>query len=71
GGGALRGFDLAGADRLFHPAEAAIEGDRIVVRSRAVPSPVAVRYAWKDAPVEANLGNAAGLPAPPFRSDDW
>lgn len=71
GGGALRGFQLAGADRRFHPAEAIIEGDRVIVRSAAVPAPVAVRYAWSDAPVDANLVGASGLPASPFRSDAW
>ena len=71
GGGALQGFRLAGADRVFHPASASIEAGEVVVRSEAVPAPVAVRYAWSDAPVEANLVGAHGLPASPFRSDDW
>ena len=71
GEGTLQGFRLAGADRAFHPASATIDGDRIVVRSEAVPVPVAVRYAWQDAPVDANLLGASGLPASPFRSDDW
>ena len=71
GGGELQGFALAGADRVFRPATAVIEGDAVVVRSAAVPAPVAVRYAWRDAPVEANLVGASGLPASPFRSDDW
>ena len=71
GGGALQGFALAGADGAFHPATATIEGDRIVVRSEAVATPVAVRYAWSDAPVDANLVGAGGLPASPFRSDEW
>ena len=71
GGGALQGFRLAGADRVFHPARATIQGARVVVRSDAVPTPVAVRYAWQDAPVDANLVGASGLPAAPFRSDDW
>lgn len=47
-----------------------IEGDSIVVSSTAVPQPVAVRYAWDENP-EACLDNGAGLPAVPFRSDDW
>ena len=60
----------AGADRVFHPAVASIEGDTVVARSRAVRQPVAVRYAWRNA-TEANLFNGAGLLAPPFRSDSW
>src|SRR5690606_14760153 len=71
GDGVLQGFRLAGADRVFHPASATIEDDRVVVRSDAVQAPVAVRYAWQDAPVDANLVGASGLPASPFRSDDW
>lgn len=70
-GGEPRGFAVAGADRHFVWAEAAIEGDRVVVWSDAVPDPVAVRYAWGDNPEDANLYNAEGLPASPFRTDDW
>jgi sialate O-acetylesterase len=66
----LQSFEIAGADRVFHPAGALIEGETVVVRSPQVPQPAAVRYAWSDAP-EANLRNGAGLPAAPFRSDDW
>ena len=69
-GGPLKGFALAGEDRVFHWAEAEIQGDHIVVTSKDVPAPVSVRYAWADNP-ECNLINAAGLPASPFRSDDW
>jgi sialate O-acetylesterase len=67
----LRGFAIAGADRKFIWAQARVEGDRVVVWSDAVPAPVAVRYAWAANPVTANLVNAAGLPASPFRTDDW
>lgn len=67
----LKGFELAGDDRNFVPAEARIEGkDTVVVRSAAVAKPVAVRYAWRNAP-EAGLINSEGLPAAPFRTDDW
>jgi len=66
----LQSFEVAGADRVFHPAGAVIQGDSVVVRSAAVAQPVAVRYAWRDAP-DANLYNGAGLPAAPFRSDSW
>ncbi len=64
------GFEVAGEERVFHPAEAKIEGDTLLVWSTEVSEPVAVRYAWIDTP-EASLFNTAGLPAAPFRSDDW
>jgi sialate O-acetylesterase len=66
----LQSFELAGADKVFHPAAASIVGDSVIVRSLAVQKPVAVRYAWHNAPY-ANLFNGAGLPAAPFRSDAW
>jgi sialate O-acetylesterase len=66
----LQSFEVAGDDRVFHPASAVIRGGSILVQSAAVKRPVAVRYAWRNAP-EANLYNGAGLPAAPFRSDDW
>jgi xylan 1,4-beta-xylosidase len=69
--GALpKGFAVAGPDRKWRWAEARIDGDTVVVSSPEVPRPVAVRYAWADNP-EATLRNAAGLPASPFRTDDW
>jgi sialate O-acetylesterase len=68
--GQIEGFELAGADQTFHPATATIEGEKVIVTSPEVKTPVAVRYAWKDDP-KANLVNAAGLPASPFRSDAW
>ena len=70
GGGPLKGFAVAGEDRKFVWAGATIDGDTVVVRSSAVAKPVAVRYAWADNP-ECNLHNAEGLPASPFRTDDW
>jgi sialate O-acetylesterase len=70
GGEAVRGFAVAGGDRKFYPAEASIDGDTVIVRSPQVPVPVAVRYAWADDP-DANLFNRDGLPASPFRSDEW
>ncbi len=66
----VQSLELAGADRVFHPAEGRIERDTLVVKSAAVREPVAVRYAWTNSP-EANLYNGAGLPAVPFRSDAW
>lgn len=66
----LKGFAVAGADRKFVWADARIDGSTVVVRSDKVARPVAVRYAWADNPV-CNLYNGAGLPASPFRTDDW
>lgn len=69
-GGNLVGFAIAGADRRFSWGDARIEGDTVVVSSPNVPQPVAVRYGWADNP-EVSLYNKAGLPASPFRTDDW
>lgn len=69
-GGAPRGFAIAGEDRRFRWADARIEGDDVVVRHDQITNPVAVRYAWSANPV-CNLTNSAGLPAAPFRTDDW
>ena len=68
--GVLSGFQIAGPDRVWHWAEARIEGDGVVVWSEKVPHPLAVRYAWSANPV-CNLFNSEGLPAWPFRTDDW
>jgi sialate O-acetylesterase len=70
GGGAPAGFALAGEDRVFHWAEARIDGASVVLRSPAVPKPVAARFAWADNPAH-DLVNGAGLPAEPFRTDAW
>jgi sialate O-acetylesterase len=69
-GGELKGFAIAGRDRKFHWANASIEGNSIIVSSPDVVAPVAVRYAWAGSP-ECNLYNKEGLPASPFRTDDW
>jgi len=62
--------ELAGADHKFYPASARIEGNSLVVTSPEVPKPVAVRYSWQGF-AEGHLYNSVGLPAAPFRSDDW
>lgn len=69
-GDRLRGFLLCGPDKKFVRADATIEGDKVVVSSPAVAMPIAVRYAWERNP-NGNLGNRAGLPASPFRSDEF
>ena len=65
-------FELAGEDKVFYPATARVQGDRrsIKVTSEQVPAPVAVRYGMKNWS-EATLFNCFGIPASPFRSDDW
>lgn len=62
---------LAGADKVFHLADARLEGTSVIATSAAVPAPVAVRYAWADNPEGCNLAGGSGLPASPFRSDRW
>jgi sialate O-acetylesterase len=68
--GDLKGFAVCGADRKFVWAKAEIKGDKVIVSNPDVPEPVAVRYGWADFPV-VNLWNGAGLPATPFRTDDF
>jgi sialate O-acetylesterase len=71
-GGDLRHFEIAGKDKKFVPAKAEIDSDTVVVWSDKVKSPVAVRYAFSNAPQpEANLYNSASLPASSFRTDNW
>lgn len=70
-GGQLKGFAIAGADRKWVWADAVIEGNTVVLSHPEVAEPVAVRYAFSMNPDQANLYNRAGLPASPFRSDDW
>ncbi|HRZ37161.1 MAG TPA: sialate O-acetylesterase, partial [Candidatus Paceibacterota bacterium] len=70
-GGELTGFAIAGPDRRFVWAKAEIQGrNKVVVSSPSVPQPTAVRYGWADYPV-VNLFSQCGLPASPFRTDDF
>lgn len=66
--GPLKGFTIAGADKVFVPANAEIKGETVVVSAPQISSPVAVRYGWTNVP-DVNLFNAEGLPASPFRTD--
>ncbi|QDU30725.1 hypothetical protein ETAA8_58730 [Anatilimnocola aggregata] len=67
----LQGFAIAGDDKVFHWADAKIDGDTVVVSSAAVPKPVAIRYAWGNNRTWANLFNNDKLPAVTFRTDAW
>ena len=68
--GELADFTVAGEDKKFYPATAKIDGETVVVSSEKVPSPKAVRYGWANYPL-GNLWNKEGLPASPFRTDDF
>ena len=71
-GGALKRFEIAGADKVWHWADAKIDGtDSVIVSSKEVKQPAAVRYAWAANPEGVNLINSDGLPASVFRTDDW
>lgn len=67
--GAVQGFELAGSDRRFVPAAAVIRNDTVLVSSPQVPAPRYVRYAWSNNAMDANLENAAGLPASTFTTE--
>jgi sialate O-acetylesterase len=69
-GDRIQDLEMAGADRVFHPATARMAGGSLAASSKSVKNPMAVRYLWKNDPV-ATLFRADGLPVAPFRSDDW
>ena len=69
--GYLKGFEIAGEDKIFYYAKAEILGNTVIVYHPKGVKPATVRYAWADAPVEANLYNSEDFPASPFRTDDW
>ena len=68
----VKGFELAGRDRVFHEAEAVVKRDpfRVEVSSDMVKAPVAARYSFRNF-IESNLTDLTGAPVPPFRTDDW
>jgi sialate O-acetylesterase len=69
-GNRLKGFAIAGKNRKFVWADARIDGRIVLVSSLDIKEPIAVRYAWDGYP-ECNLFNTIGLPASPFKTDDW
>jgi sialate O-acetylesterase len=69
--GYVKGFEIAGEDKVFYYAKAEILGDKVVVTHPKNQKPIAVRYAWADSPMDANLFSAEGLPVNSFRTDDW
>lgn len=69
--GILKGFEIAGADKVFYLAKAVIKNNQVIVSSENVPNPVAVHYGWADDDTEINLYNKEKFPVSPFRTDDW
>ncbi|WP_281231502.1 sialate O-acetylesterase [Flavobacterium gelatinilyticum] len=67
----LQGFEIAGADKVFHPAKAVIKDNKIIVHSDQVQNPAAVHYGWADDDTGINLFNKEKFPASPFRTDNW
>lgn len=67
----VKGFEIAGSDKVFHSAKAIIKNNKIIVSSAEVPNPVAVHYGWADDDTEINLYNKEKFPASPFRTDNW
>lgn len=67
----LKGFEIAGADKVFYPAKATIKDNKVIVSSESVANPVAVHYGWADDDTEINLFNKEKFPASPFRTDNW
>lgn len=67
----VKGFEIAGADKVFHAAKAIIKDNKLIVFSENVLKPIAIHYGWADDASEANLYNKEQFPASPFRTDDW
>lgn len=67
----VKGFEIAGGDKVFYSAKAIIKNNTIIVSSENVPNPVAVHYGWADDDTEINLYNKEKFPASPFRTDNW
>jgi sialate O-acetylesterase len=67
----LKGFEIAGADKVFYSAKAIIKNNTVIVSSEKVSNPVAVHYGWADDDTDINLFNKEKFPASPFRTDDW
>ncbi|UPZ16526.1 sialate O-acetylesterase [Flavobacterium humidisoli] len=67
----LKGFEIAGSDKVFHSAKSIIKDNKIIVSSDKVQNPVAVHYGWADDDTAINLFNKEKFPASPFRTDNW
>lgn len=68
---AVIGFEIAGENQIFYPANAQIRKNTVIIKCEAVPKPFAIRYAWMGDASACNLANKEGFPVVPFRTDDW
>lgn len=69
--GYIKGFEIAGADKIFYYAKAYINDNKVIVYNENVSNPVAIHYGWADDAGDCNLYNKEEFPASPFRTDDW
>jgi len=69
--GYVKGFEIAGADKVFHYAKAYINKNKVVVFNENIKNPVAIHYGWADDASDSNLYNKEAFPASSFRTDDW
>ncbi|WP_308991035.1 sialate O-acetylesterase [Mariniflexile litorale] len=69
--GYIKGFEIAGTDKVFHYAKAFIKDDKVIVYNENVSNPVAIHYGWADDAGDCNLYNSEKLPSAPFRTDNW
>lgn len=69
--GYLKGFEIAGEDKIFYFANAQIINNKVILFSENVPNPIAIHFGWADDASENNLSNKEGFPAVPFRTDNW
>jgi sialate O-acetylesterase len=69
-GDKLQHFEVAGEDRVFYPADAKIDGNTVLIWAKEVKAPVAARYAFSNDAI-GNLFSREGIPASPFRTDNW
>ena len=69
--GYLKGFEIAGEDKIFYFANAQIINNKVILFSENVPNPIAIHFGWADDASDNNLYNKEGFPAVPFRTDNW
>ena len=69
--GYIKGFEVAGEDKVFYYAKAEIRDNKVILTCNKVANPIAIRFGWIGDTSECNLFNNEGFPANPFRTDNW